>query len=59
MSCISSPRTFEGMVKMIEDCAIAYGGPGWVSLAMMGLAVVLMAILLIITLFWLLRVAAR
>jgi hypothetical protein len=43
------------MIRMIEDCAITYGGPGWMSLAMMGLAFVIMVMLAAFTLFLLLR----
>jgi len=55
MTCVYVPQTPDGIIRMIENCAIAYGGPNWVSLAMMGLAVVMMAVLLLITLFGLLR----
>jgi len=59
MKCVYTPQSLEGMFDMVEGCAIAYGGPGWVSLVMIGLAVVLMAVLLFVTVFWLLRIATR
>jgi hypothetical protein len=55
VTCVYTPKDLDGVVKMIENCAITYGGPGWVSLAMMGLAFVLMVMLAAFTLFLLLR----
>lgn len=56
MTCMQGrPTDLDGMLAMIENCAISYGGPNWMSLAMMGLAVVIMAGLLLFTLFLLLR----
>jgi hypothetical protein len=46
VSCLYTPRTPEDVLKVIEDCAIAYGGPGWASLAFTGLITVIVLFLL-------------
>ena len=56
MTCVGrAPATLDEWLSLIDTCATAAGGSDWVSDAMVGLAVVLMAALLLTTLFGLLR----
>jgi hypothetical protein len=47
------------MGKMLEDCAAAVGGSNWLEDATIGLTTVVVAVFLIMTLFWVLRQVAR
>jgi hypothetical protein len=54
MTCVHPLKSLEEMATMIENCGIEYGGPGWVSLAMMGLALVIVVVIAIAAIYWLL-----
>jgi hypothetical protein len=37
MTCVApAPQSLDAMLSLIERCAIAAGGPGWLSLAILG-----------------------
>ena len=56
MDCLPSRiASWDEMTRAVERCGMEYGGPGWVSLVMMGLAFVIMVMLVAFALFLLLR----
>jgi hypothetical protein len=57
MDCVGSVTvgTLDEMVGLIDRCATAYGGPGWVTLAATGGAAVLMIALLVGSIYLLTR----
>ena len=55
MTCLASPQTVAEFADVIDRCATAYGGPGWPTLALTGLATIAIAGLVLLVLLAVLR----